>query len=304
MEIKKFSERGGYVDAKHVQFESMDRDLRNSIFNGLIAYTGYLVDEHAVRKEVLVGGILGEQKTVIPTSESDRVKTKVLANVWVNFLKNPVDEFGLDSAFRVVKKFCLNEDWFLVYDLVEFLIERSDISFGKKERDELVKIYNRVMKKENSAYTIINGLITPISNKVEIESIERACNAPFANVGKHISNSLILLSDRKSPHFKNSVKEAISAVECLAREVGRNPNGTLSSLVEGLPLRHKAFTNALKNLYGFTSDKGGIRHSEKPNENLTIDQNTARFMLVTCSAFVNYIISLHQESENDESTKR
>lgn len=46
---------------------------------------------------------------------------------------------------------------------------------------------------------------------------------------------------------------------------------------------------ALGNLYGYTSDGDGIRHSllEEPN----LDYSDAKFMLVTCSAFVNYLTS-------------
>jgi len=43
-------------------------------------------------------------------------------------------------------------------------------------------------------------------------------------------------------------------------------------------------------LSGYTSDKGGIRHGLK-EEDHNVDIDEARFMLVTCSAFVNYLIS-------------
>lgn len=43
-------------------------------------------------------------------------------------------------------------------------------------------------------------------------------------------------------------------------------------------------------LYNWTSTDGGIRHGAS-SKSLTPDQNTARFMLVICSSFVNYIIS-------------
>ena len=43
-------------------------------------------------------------------------------------------------------------------------------------------------------------------------------------------------------------------------------------------------------LYGYTSNENGIRHAlTENNTNATI--NEARFMLVTCSAFVNYLIA-------------
>jgi hypothetical protein len=40
-------------------------------------------------------------------------------------------------------------------------------------------------------------------------------------------------------------------------------------------------------MYGSTSDAQGIRHALR--EEPTLDSDDARFMLVSCSAFVNYL---------------
>lgn len=50
---------------------------------------------------------------------------------------------------------------------------------------------------------------------------------------------------------------------------------------------HGALKSAFNSLYGFTSDSNGIRHALLDETNLTFDD--AKFMLVTCSAFVNYL---------------
>jgi hypothetical protein len=50
---------------------------------------------------------------------------------------------------------------------------------------------------------------------------------------------------------------------------------------------HQAFKDALAKLYGWTSDEDGIRHSIMESDN--IERADAQFMLVTCSAFVNYL---------------
>ena len=53
---------------------------------------------------------------------------------------------------------------------------------------------------------------------------------------------------------------------------------------------HGALKSAFNSLYGFTSDSNGIRHALLDETNLTFDD--AKFMLVTCSAFVNYLKSV------------
>ena len=50
---------------------------------------------------------------------------------------------------------------------------------------------------------------------------------------------------------------------------------------------HSAFRGALEKMYGYTSDARGIRHALR--EEPTLDSDDARFMLVSCSAFVNYL---------------
>jgi len=96
------------------------------------------------------------------------------------------------------------------------------------------------------------------------------------------------LADRKDPDYENSTKESISAVESIAKEITEREK-PLNALTQSLQL-HPSFKDALDKLYNWTSTDGGIRHGAS-SKSLTPDQNTARFMLVICSSFVNYIIS-------------
>ena len=50
---------------------------------------------------------------------------------------------------------------------------------------------------------------------------------------------------------------------------------------------HTALQQAFKKLYGYTSDADGIRHALL--EEASLDFEDAKFMLVACSAFVNYL---------------
>ena len=52
---------------------------------------------------------------------------------------------------------------------------------------------------------------------------------------------------------------------------------------------HGALKEAFKKLYGYTSDAGGIRHGSLDLAN--VDYDLAKYMLVSCSAFINYLIS-------------
>ena len=51
----------------------------------------------------------------------------------------------------------------------------------------------------------------------------------------------------------------------------------------------QSLRDAFNKLYGYTSSKEGIRHAL--SEQTTLSSEDARFMLVSCSAFVNYLTS-------------
>jgi hypothetical protein len=100
-----------------------------------------------------------------------------------------------------------------------------------------------------------------------------------------------MLSDRKNPDYRNSIKESISAVEAACQAVSRKTNATLSDCIKALkeqkPL-HPALEQALIKLYAYTSDEGGIRHALS-DADATPSHADAKFMLVGCAAFVNYL---------------
>ena len=52
---------------------------------------------------------------------------------------------------------------------------------------------------------------------------------------------------------------------------------------------HGALKASLSSLYGYTSDAEGIRHAML--EESTLTQADAKFMLVACTAFINYMLT-------------
>ena len=126
----------------------------------------------------------------------------------------------------------------------------------------------------------------------KIAEIEEALDEtePFKPVAIQINDSIKFLSDRKAPNYRNSIKESISAVESLCRIITQKEKATLGQLLKLIEVKiglHGALKSAFSQLYGYTSDEGGIRHGllDEPN----IDFEDAKFMLIACSAFINYV---------------
>lgn len=213
--------------------------------------------------------------------------------LWIHFFKWPIDQlpwsYGIVEEYNatpIVRKWFFNSDWDLVLDFIEFSAEYHP---------KFTEICNDFLKREFSAYRFVDGKLVEINSKEEIVEIEEAIKKSdkFSSVKTHLTTALDLLSDRKKPDYRNSIKESISAVESLSKIITKNDKTTLGHALKEIELKHNipgSLKTAFSALYGYTSDEGGIRHSLL-EKGVKVDIEEARFMLIACSAFVNYLIS-------------
>ena len=276
-EYKPFSVRHGYQQPKSIQHESMDDDLRTGLWNVL---HDCFPNSVAVKRELTC---------LHPIFEI----------IWKKFLKKPIDEYNNEVSLGFefyIKDIFLSSEWNRVFDLIESVISFLSDPTEQDTKRRFIDQCNQTLEQENSAYKIVGGCVAEITAEQEIESIEDAMATPHDGANGHIKNALSLFSRRENPDYRNSIKESISAVESITREI--TGEDSVSAGVDKLEKHgiklHGAHRNALKKLYGFTSDADGIRHASTNNEPLDINRNTARFMLIACSAFVNYIISQNE----------
>ena len=128
----------------------------------------------------------------------------------------------------------------------------------------------------------------------EIQSIEKSTHTPFSAVNMHIEKAVKLFSSRPQPDYENSIKESISAVEsiCCIITNSSSKDATLGKTLKKLKDHgiyiHPAMENAYSSLYGYTSNEDGIRHGGMDFKSAPYED--AKYMLISCSAFVNYLI--------------
>ena len=272
-----FSERYGYKPVREIiQIDSMDDHIRNGLWSLLKVYCWDDARESS--------GIYRH------TFITDNINTNLYhlsRKLWFNYFKRPLDNLDKDwsKVLSQLRDYFFKSEWFEVYDFLEFVANNYD-----DFTDQFIKSCNELFEKEMSAYRFVDGVITRITEKQEIQEIEQALESKSSPVTTHIRRSLELLSDRNQPDYRNSIKESISAVESLVAQVLGVDTGTLGQLIKKLDTEiglHPALKTAFSSLYGFTSDEGGIRHAlmEKNNS----DYHDAKFMLVVCSAFINYV---------------
>ena len=274
--MSSFSERYGYKSIKNIiQAESMDDDLRISLWNALsMSYWNEAVSGHLL------------------SAKSNRSILWLLENIWSGYLKRPVDEIGdfWSPAHKFLKQYFNICKWYEAYDFIEFV---SKNYYDDSTNNQFRQNCNKVLECEVSRYRFVGETIAPIISKEEINEVEEALSYgdELLPVSTHLKTALSLLSDRKSPDYRNSIKESISAVEAICRLIAGS-NATLGKALGEIQRQGKIdlpvnLRNAFDQLYTYTSSEGGIRHSLL--EKTDLDFEDAMFMMVSCSAFTNYL---------------
>jgi len=274
----RFSERYGFKKASDIiQIDGMDENLRTGIWN-------LLTDRFFPNINIDLN------KNPIMAQISNTVITK--------YLKIPIDKVSTrwnyasnDDPRLIIRESYYYMKWYEVYDFLEFCYEH--LTKFLESPTDFANSCNAILQAEGSGYRLVGGKLIKITSTEEIQSIENAQGAinSFQSVGIHINAALDLLSRRPNPDFRNSIKESISAVEAACCVITADPKATLGKALSQMEKNgfnmHAAQKDAFTKLYGYTSDADGIRHALLDEEALTYED--AQFMLVTCSAFVNYL---------------
>jgi hypothetical protein len=176
-----------------------------------------------------------------------------------------------------------------VYDFIEFI---SNVHEDEIRNAAFQEACNNVLERELSAYRFVGGKIGAITSEEEIAVVEEAIQFPDAlkPVSTHIARALDFLVDRKAPDYRNSIKESISAVEATCKLLTGMPKADLGYALKHLADKislHPALEDGFLKMYAFTSDEDGIRHTLLDESDLSFED--AKFMLVSCCAFVNYL---------------
>ncbi|WP_145854965.1 AbiJ-NTD4 domain-containing protein [Pedobacter suwonensis] len=273
----RFSQRIGKKPVKNIfQVENIDDDLKTRLWN--IFYSAL---ENIEFKDI---------------GSSSR---KWFYNaLWKDFFNLPLDEipktrFGLDDHLikKYIKSWFDASEWHEVYDFIEYLVQKNDLKFS----GAFIENINDALRIEVSAYRILDKNIVQINSEEEISEINQAIEITDtrSSVNIHLKTALNMLSDRSSPDYRNSIKECISALEAYCRILIGEEKVTLGKALAILEKKyglHTSLKTAFTALYGYTSDAGGIRHAILEDD-VEIKFEDAKFMMVSCSSFINYLSS-------------
>jgi len=276
--MKLFSQRKGIKKVKNViQVNDIDDDLRNGLWNALTIYYWKQIRDDFI-------------------SHNTQMNT-FFNMLWLNYFKKPIDTLRdyWSDTYGEIRSYFFDCKWNEVYDFIEFTANNFPDKQSSINKD-FVNTCNSILKRELSAYRFVGGKITQITSEEEISEIEEALEVPkpLKSVKTHLKGALDLLTNRESPDYRNSIKESISAIESICTLITGNKKGTLGQALKEIEDNekvslHPALKNSFTSLYGYTSNAEGIRHALLDESNLSFED--AKFMLVSCSAFVNYLIN-------------
>lgn len=309
MAIPKVSMRGGFSDRNgikpenvEIQLTNFDRRTRVQLLNLI---NSLYCDLYAYDYEDIYEGP--------PNFDLQEFIKFFLGNVFLESV-NPrklysSSEFMENKIYSTI----LNNEYDDVLTLIEAIIQywdrylqssKGNISIkefrNRYKKSSIYEVVNSFFEREYVGYRFVDGIIVPISDNNEISAINDALNSEYESVYEHISKANKLLSDRKNPDYENSIKESISAVEaiCVIITGAKGGEATLGKMLKKMEdhgvVIHGALKDAFDKLYGYTSNANGIRHAGNiDGPSSTFEE--AKFMLVACCAFINYLTALRSD---------
>ncbi len=271
-----FSKRYGYEPIEvPFQLEGINRTLRTHLWN---AFHIHIYQQHE------------------RDSRNARTFHKI---IWIHFFDQALDDFPeYDYQFRdFIRNHIENGVWHKVYEFFEFIFhniqERDNFNY-LYEYEGFEEYVNNKLKDYNSAYTLTGNKFIPVTNQAEVDEIKEtqylAKEYGLSGIQEHLNASLDLISRKPLPDLRNSIKESISMVEVISRIIEPKEN-TLGKALNKLDKNEKINANlkaGFEKLYVYTNDKNGIRHALMHEESIEIED--AKFFLISCSAFTNYLI--------------
>lgn len=289
-----FSERKGLKKlSDKIQINTLDDRTRNLIFNLIIK--DFLLDLKKENAYFYSGVLINNFIEFLYLNTFSRS---------IEDLPNINNQLGVQKLFNDISEIIKKYDFNSVFDLIEAVMKFLKIYTDNKlcpNFEEVnhfsyytyIKSFNLIFEEENVMYRLIDGKITDITNQQEIDEIQEALKIKTNVCTQHLNKSLELLYDRKNHDYENSIKESISAVESMCNIItgGKDSLGdALKALKKTGVHIHPALEGAFDKLYGYSSNEAGIRHGNGIDMNTTFEE--AKFMLVACSAFINYLNAL------------
>lgn len=293
--MRQVSRRGGFSDrngikkeSTQIQLKEFDSRTRIKIMNCINEWYAYVYKRYSYWENEVQSFFRFIMGDVF--SEAVDPRKQINDDEFFACIQNVIYKNEYDDVLTILEAIVQYWD--------EVLQQRDSYSYGVfGGTPTIFSCFNDFLKQEYIGYRFVDGIIVPISDDNEVKEIEEALNNPYEVVKEHLSKSNLFLADRERPDYENSIKESISAVEAICEILTglKGKEATLGNMLKKLEERgvviHGGLKSAFNILYGYTSDANGIRHAGDIGGPASTFEE-AKFMLVSCSAFINYLMGV------------
>ena len=184
--------------------------------------------------------------------------------------------------------------WYRFYDLVEILWELLEDDY----RDSYGNEVNAILRRNFIGYELRDGRVERVGASPADATIAEARgilrDARFQGPNDQFLKAIGFHSQRPAPDVENCVKEAVGAVEGMARILLRNDSMLLSDAAKELVKRGKIPTTlrkAFDGIYAYRGDAEGVGHGRTGEPEVRVED--AEFVLNSSAALIVYLARLY-----------
>jgi hypothetical protein len=293
MRKKLFSERYGFIPEKKLQKNGLDQETRNRLWNTI--HIHFFEDY--------------KYNTKLCNYEELYCRCWI---IWDKYFKTCTDELNDICVEQIIQKLKseiisartqdnellseVHRTPFSPFDLLECLFKLYD----KDDLKGVIDPTNSILQEEKSIYRLFPKTMqfAPIYHETDMKNLNDAferTKGKYDSVYENLENALSAYSDREKNSYGECIENSLKAVESMANKIRDKGNDkALTGIIESVGSKinmHYNLIKGLTELYNWASDTK--RHG-KSNKPLEVREPEARYMLLSCSAFVNYVISLYE----------
>ena len=286
---KRHGERRSRVPLKR---DEMPQSLRSELWK--VAFGAFSYLERMSSTDHYLGRTPDEQQVY-----------DLLVSFWVNIVGIAPHEVPhpLPGVRRHAGPWFMEEaTWLQIYDTLEFLVGIPPELYNS---EDVANVFNDVLKSEQAAWSFVGNELMPLASEAEGAEVAKAMDTAPELVRKHLESALDALSARPQANVHVAIDQAISAVESMAKHCFPDDRKAQKAVYTGLRDKligkgvNQLFAKAMHDLYNYTSDEGGLRHGFKVGDDPSKHEAEARFFVVTCSAFVNYLMAVFPKAAQE-----
>ncbi len=209
------------------------------------------------------------------------------------------------AQLRLMKQTITESSYHDVLTLIEFFLRLSVATKDNKFRQILLRLFELTP----IAYFVDNRNIAPTTcprqDQISGETVAAAMmdirKGGLSGPEKHLTKAAEFINEGR---YSDSIVQSAHSIESVARNIAPDDCKTLGPALKSLErngiLNHPSLREAFSKLYGYTSDKQGLRHAILKEGGRPPDVDEAVFFYGACACFTAYLTKKSRQIKEDE----